>query len=282
MSTSTETRPVVADKDGPERRLYWAVVDCWTVARQELLNLVKEPAILIWAVVFPVIMVLMFVYVFGSAMNIDGTGSHDQYVQFAMPGLFTMVMSFGCMSTAWAMAFNKERGFIDRFRSMPMAPSAVVTGRGVSDTLQSILDLTVIVIVAYIIGWRSESAPETIAAFGLLLLLRFALIWVGVFMGLMMKSAETAILMFALVFPFAMISSVFTPPSLMPDWLGAVAMWNPVSSTANAIRELFGNPLPVGDSWVENNPILMSLVWPAVITAVFLALSVWRYQRLGR
>ncbi|MCT2587181.1 ABC transporter permease [Actinophytocola sp. S1-96] len=227
-------------------------------------------------------MVLMFVYVFGSAMNIDGTGSHEQYVRFAMPGLFTMVMSFGCMSTAWAMAFNKERGFIDRFRSMPMAPSAVVTGRGVSDTVQSLLDLTVIVVVAHVVGWRAETVPAAIGAFGLLLLLRFALIWVGVFLGLLMKSAETAILMFALVFPFTMISSVFTPPSLMPGWLGAVAMWNPISSTANATRDLFGNPLPVGDAWIENNALLMSLLWPAGITVVFLTLSVWRYQRLGR
>ena len=88
--------------------------------------------------------------------------------------------------------------------------------------------------------------------------------------------------MFAVAFPFGMISSVFTPPSLMPDWLGTIAMWNPVSATANAIRELFGNPLPLGGSWIEQSSLMMAVVWPLVITAMFVPLAVRRFHRLSR
>lgn len=175
-----------------------------------------------------------------------------------------------------------QRGVTDRFRSMSMAPSAVVTGRGVSDLVQAVLDLVVLAVIALVIGWRSEGGLDaTLAAFTLLLLLRFSLIWVGVLLGLVVPNTEAAGNLFALAFPFAMISSVFTPPSLIPDWLGAIAMWNPVSSTANAIRDLFGNPVPLGDSWIEQNATLMAVVWPLLLTAVFLPLAVRRFQRLG-
>jgi ABC-type multidrug transport system permease subunit len=115
-----------------------------------------------------------------------------------------------------------------------------------------------------------------------LLWLRFSLIWIGVFLGLLVPNQEAAGNLFAIAFPFGMISSVFTPPSLMPDWLGAIAMWNPVSSTANAVRELFGNPVPAGDSWIEQNAQLMAVVWPIIITVIFLPLAVRKYQRLSQ
>lgn len=183
------------------------------------------------------------------------------------------------MNTAMSVVIDKERGVTDRFRSMPMSPSAVVTGRGVSDVLHAGLDLVVLAAIALIIGWRSNgSFLATLAAFALLLLLRFSLIWVGVFLGLLVKNQEAAGNLFAVAFPFGMVSSVFTPPSLMPDWLGAIAMWNPVSATANAIRELFGNPLPLGDSWIEQQSLLMAVVWPLVITAVFLPLAVRKFR----
>jgi ABC-type polysaccharide/polyol phosphate export permease len=166
---------------------------------------------------------------------------------------------------------------------MPMAPSAVVSGRGVSDVISASVDLTVLVIIALVVGWRSDgSLAATCYAFLLLLWLRFSLIWIGVFLGLLVPNQEAAGNLFAIAFPFGMISSVFTPPSLMPDWLGAIAMWNPVSSTANAVRELFGNPVPAGDSWIEQNAQLMAVVWPIIITVIFLPLAVRKYQRLSQ
>lgn len=131
-------------------------------------------------------------------------------------------------------------------------------------------------------GARTGGLLATLAAFGLLLLLRFALIWIGVFLGLTTPNQESAGQLFAVAFPFGMISSVFTPPQLMPDWLGAIAMWNPVSSTANAVRGLFGNPVPHGDTWIEDHALPMAVVWPLLITAVFLPLAVRKYRNLSR
>ncbi|WP_049580015.1 ABC transporter permease [Streptomyces sp. SBT349] len=274
------TTPAVADPEGPERRVYWAFADCLTVVRRDLTHLVKQPSMIAWGLGFPIVSVLLFVYVFGSAMDV---GEGMDYKDFAMPGMFAMTMAFGFMNTAMNVVIEKERGVIDRFRSMPMAPSAVVSGRGVSDVIQASVDLAVMAAIALVIGWRSDgSLLETLYAFLLLLLLRFALIWIGIFLGLLVPNQESAGNLFAVAFPFGMISSVFTPPSLMPDWLGAVAMWNPVSATANGIRELFGNPMPTGGSWVEENSLLLAVVWPVVLTAVFLPLAVRRFQNLGR
>ncbi|MDB1088149.1 ABC transporter permease [Streptomyces sp. ACA25] len=276
--SATTTPPT--DPAGPERRLYWAFADCWTIVRRDLTHLVKQPSIIAWQLGFPIVSVLLFVYVFGSAMYL---GEGIDYKTYAMPGLFAMTMAFGFMNTAMAVVVDKERGVTDRFRSMPMASSAVVTGRGVSDVLHAGLDLVVLATIALVIGWRSDGGlPSTVAAFALLLLLRFALIWVGVLLGLMVKNQESAGNLFAVAFPFGMISSVFTPPSEMPTWLGALAMWNPVSSTANAARELFGNPLPTGGSWIEENALLMAVVWPLLLTAVFLPLAVRKFQSLAR
>lgn len=263
----------------PERRAYWALADCLTIVRQELTHLIRQPSIIAWQLGSPIVMVLLFVFVFGSAMDIGGGAD---FTSFAMPGMFAMTMAFGFMNTAMAVAINKEKGFIDRFRSMPMSPSAVVTGRGISDILHAGLDLLVLVLIALVIGWRASGGPAgALLAFGLLLWLRFALIWVGVWIGLGVKNQESAGNLFAIALPFGMISSVFTPPSLMPGWLGGIAMWNPVSSTANAVRELFGNPVPLGGGWVEQSSLLMAFVWPVVITLIFLPLAVRRYQSLG-
>ncbi|MGK5499657.1 ABC transporter permease [Streptomyces sp. URMC 125] len=258
--------------------MYWALADCWTIVRRDLLHLVRQPSIVAWQLGFPIVSVLLFVYVFGSAMDV-GTADYKTY---ALPGMFTMTMAFGFMNTAMAVAVDKERGVTDRFRSMPMAPSAVVTGRGVSDVLHAALDLLVLAVIALAVGWRPQGgAPAALGAFALLLLLRFALIWVGVFIGLLVPNQEAAGNLFALAFPFGMVSSVFTPPSMMPDWLGAVAMWNPVSSTADAVRGLFGSPVSAGGSWIEQNAAPMAVLWPLAITAVFLPLAVRRFQRLS-
>lgn len=274
MTASAATLPT------PAQRLRWAVSDCRTIVRAEMSHLVKQPSEIAWQLGFPIVSVLLFVYVFGSAMEVGGGAD---YTAFAMPGMFAMTMAFGFMNTAYIVAIQKERGVMDRFRSMPMAPSAVVTGRGVTDVLRAALDLLVLVVIALAIGWRAEEGLlKALAAFGLLLLLRFALIWVGIVLGLFVKNEESAGQLFAVAFPFGMVSSVFTPPELMPDWLGVVARWNPVSSTATAIRELFGNPVASGSSWVESHALLMAIVWPVIMTAVFLPLAVRAYQRLSR
>jgi ABC transporter DrrB family efflux protein len=263
-------------------RAKWAVVDCWTVVIQEITHLVRQPSTFAWQLGFPIVMVLMFVYVFGSAMDVSGRGAGAGYLDYAMPGLFAMTMAFGFMNTAFAVAMTKEKGFIDRFRSMPMASSAVVTGRGVADLIHATVDLVILVVIALVLGWRPGGGmAATLTAFALLLWLRLALIFVGIQLGLMVKNTEMAGNLFALAFPFGMVSSVFAPPDLMPGWLGAVAAWNPVSSTAGAIRELFVSPPVASGYWIETHAVPAAIVWPALITVGFLPLAVRRYQRLS-
>ncbi len=264
--------------DGPERRVYWAVRDCWTLVRRELVHLIRQPSIIAWQLGFPIVSVLLFVYVFGSAMDVGGGAD---YVSYAMPGMFAMTMAFGFMNTAMAVAVEKERGVIDRFRSMPMAPSAVVTGRGISDVLHAALDLAVLAVIAWSSAGARTAAPRLAGRLRAAAVAAVRLIWIGVLIGLLVPNTEAAGNLFALAFPFGMVSSVFTPPSLMPDWLGAIAMWNPVSATAGAIRDLFGNPMPTGGSWIEANALPMAVIWPLLITAVFLPLAVRKYQRLS-
>jgi ABC-2 type transport system permease protein len=264
-------------------RIKWTLYDYRTIVGQEFVHILRQPVNFAWQLGFPVVMVLLFVYVFGSAMDVTGQGAGVDYVAYAMPGMFALTVAFGFMNTAFAVAEVKEQGFIDRFRSMPMASSAVVVGRNIADTLHAAVDLLIIALIALAIGWRSDGTLlETLGAFALLLWLRFALIWVGIWLGLLVKGTEQAGNLFALAFPFGMISSVFTPPELMPGWLGTIAVWNPVSATATAIRELFGNPAAVGGAWPENNALLAALVWPLVITAIFLPLGVRRFKNLGR
>lgn len=280
--TTVDTRSPDAE-ESLANRARWAVLDCWTVVLQELTHLVRQPSTFAWQLGFPIVMVLLFVYVFGSAMDVSGQGPGAGYLDFAMPGLFAMTMAFGFMNTAFAVTLTKEKGFIDRFRSMPMASSAVVTGRAVADIIHATVDLVILVAIALVLGWRSGGTlGATLGAFALLLWLRLALIFVGIFLGLLVKNTEAAGNLFALAFPFGMISSVFTPPDLMPGWLGAIAAWNPVSATAGAIRELFASPAVTSGYWIEDQAMMAAILWPTAIAIAFLPLAVWRFQRLSR
>ncbi|MFF7773814.1 ABC transporter permease [Streptomyces tanashiensis] len=257
----------------------WALADTATLVRRTLLNYRRKPVAIVWQLGFPIVSVLLYGFVFGSAMRVPGGGD---YKDFLMPGMFTMTMTFGLMNTATAVVSDSGKGVMDRFRSMPMAPSAVPAGRGVSDLVVAAAELTILAGTALAIGWTSDGGfGGTLLAFGLLLLLRFSLIWVGVWAGLVVPDTESAGALYAVIFPVTMISSVYVAPSLMPDWLGPVAAWNPISSTVAATRELFGNPGAAGGSWVEQHALLMAVVWPLAITAVFLPLAVRRFQRLS-
>ncbi|NLS09179.1 ABC transporter permease [Nesterenkonia sp. MY13] len=285
--TTTQSAPAVST--APETsgsRFIWSIRDCWTIVVQEFTHLLRQPSTFAWQIGFPVVMVLMFVYVFGSAMDVTGQGAGEGYVDFAMPGMFAMTMALGFMDTAYAVTHNKEKGFMDRFRSMPMSSSAPVTGRAVSDVIRAAIDLVVIAGVALLIGWRSGgSLTATLLAFVLLLWLRLALILVGIYLGLCIKNTETAGMLFAVAFPLGFISSVFTPPEMMPGWLGAIAAWNPVSSTATAIRELFETPgiqALEPSYWIDGHAIGAAIIWPAVIILIFLPLAVRQYRLLSR
>ncbi|WP_306334915.1 ABC transporter permease [Streptomyces sp. KL118A] len=274
---------VALTTDGSRGRLFWALADSWNVTRRYLTHFLRQPVTIAWQLGFPIISVLLYGFVFGEAMKVPGGGEDGDYKQFLMPGMFVMTMAFGFMNTAMGVVTDASKGVIDRFRSMPMAPSAVAAGRGLADLVVACAELTILALTALAIGWRSSAGlADTLLAFGLLLFLRFSLIWVGVYLGLVVPSPEAAGGLYAVAFPLTMISSVFVAPSLMPDWLAPVAAWNPVSSTGTATRELFGNPGAGGSSWVEQHAVLMAVVWPVVISLVFLPLAVRRFRALSR
>lgn len=259
----------------------YALADGWTITRRDILHWTRDPGPVIIGLLFPVLMVLMFGYLFGGAMTVPGGG--DGYREFVMPGMFAMTMAFGLEATMIAVSTDAQKGVTDRFRSMPIAPSAVVSGRAGADMLNSVLGLAVIMGAGLLLGWQAHNGPlRALAAVGLLLLLRFALLWVGIFLGLVIKGPESVVMVQILVWPVTFLSNTFVAPGTMPGWLGTIAEWNPLSSTVAATRDLFGNPSWGADSWAADHALLMAIVWPVVLIAIFVPLSVRRFQRLSR
>jgi len=261
-------------------RLRWALRDGWIVAQRDMAQWVREPQMIVWGLIFPVIFVLLFAYVFGSAMVVPGGGS---YREFLMPGIFAQTMAFGIGETLAAVQADTEKGVTDRFRSMPMAPSGVVIGRCIAGMVYSAASLALMIACGLAIGWRWHgSLGAALAAVGLLLALRMAFLWIGIVLGLRAKSAEAANSMFGLLYPVTMLSSAFVAPDLMPAWLGTVAEWNPLSATVTATRDLFGNPGVEGNGWASDNALAMAIAWPALITALTLPLAIRAFHRLSR
>jgi ABC transporter DrrB family efflux protein len=251
------------------------------MTRRDVLHWLRQPGPVIVNLLFPVLMVVMFGYLFGGAMAVPGGG--DGYREFILPGMFAMTMAFGLEATMIAVSTDAAKGVTDRFRSMPMAPSAVVVGRAGADMLNSALGLAVIMVAGLLVGWQTHTGPASVlAAVGLLLLLRFALLWLGIYLGLVVKGPESVMAVQILVWPVTFLSNTFVAPGTMPGWLGTIAEWNPLSSTVAATRDLFGNPSWGGGSWVSDHALLMALVWPVLLIAIFFPLSVRRFQRLSR
>ncbi|SNS45378.1 ABC transporter efflux protein, DrrB family [Actinomadura meyerae] len=257
----------------------WAVADGWTLTGRALAHWRRQPGQIAMGLLFPVMVVLMMGYLFGGQMDVPGGGS---YRAFIVPGMFALTMAFGVEETFVRVAGDAAKGVTDRFRAMPMSPSAAVVGRATADMIHSVAALAVMAACGVLIGWRVEDgAVAALAGFGLLLLLRFSLIWLGVYLGLSAKGPESVAAVQILVWPIGFLSSALVAPDTMPGWLGAIAEWNPMSATVTACRELFGSPV-TGDSWAARHSLLMALVWPLVIAAVFAPLSVRRYRSMGR
>jgi ABC transporter DrrB family efflux protein len=260
-------------------RLRWAVTDGWTITRRDLIHWVRQPFQVIVGLLFPVMLVLMFGYLLGGAMSVPGGGN---YLEFLMPGMFAITMFFGIEATMVSVSSDKAKGVTDRFRSMPMAPSAVVVGRSSADMLYSVVVLAAMLACGLAVGWRWRgSLGEALLAVGLLLLLRFALLWLGIYLGLVIRSPEATAAVQILVWPLGFLANTFAPSGTMPRWLGTVAEWNPLSATVSATRDLFGNPGAGGDSWIAQHSLLMAILWPVLITVIFFWLSVRRYRRLS-
>ena len=259
--------------------LGWALADSWTIARRTLVHWRMQPGIVIFNWFFPVLMLLMFGALLGGAMDFpDG----ESYYELLVPGIFALAMLFGLEGTMTAVTTDAAKGVTDRFRSLPMSSAAVVIGRCIADMLDSAVTLLVLVATGLALGWRwHEGVPSALAAFGLLLLLRFALLWVGIFIGLTVKNAQSVTMVQVLVWPIGFLSSAFVATSTMPSWLGTIAQWNPLSATATASRALFGNPDPSA-TWIGAHAEIAAVIAPLLLIAVFLPLSAHRFRTLSR
>lgn len=262
-------------------RLRWAVSDALTITRRDLAHWRRQPGVVITnTLLFPIMIVLMFGYLLGGAMTVPGGGD---YREFLLPGMFAMTMVFGIGTTMVAVSSDTARGITDRFRAMPMAASATLVGRALAHMIDSAVTLAVLIGCGLLIGWQPHRGfGAALAAVGLLLLLRFAFLWIGVYLGLLCyANPEAVTAVRTLEFPLGFLGNPFVATATMPVWLGAIAAWNPLSATVTATRELFGNPTGEDPSWIADNALLMAVVWPLLLIAIFLPLSVHRYRRLN-
>ena len=270
----------IADPSAVRDRRSNAAREGWLIAGRDMLHWIREPWGIVFGLAFNIMLILMFGFLFGGAIELPGGGD---YIAFLLPGMFALTMLFGLESTMTAMAEDAKRGITDRFRSLPITSASVALGRAIADLASSALSLAVLMLGGLLIGWRPTTGPAEIA-FGIVLLLwlRFALLWLGIFLGLRFRSTGATTAVQVLVWPIGFLSTVFVSAETMPGWLGTIAEWNPVSATATATRELFGNPTGATSGWLAENAVLAASVWPLVITAVFLPLAAVAYRRLRR
>ncbi|WP_369184529.1 ABC transporter permease [Streptomyces sp. Y1] len=254
--------------------------DTWTSMLRVLLNYRHSPGLLVASLAVPVLMVVVFGYVFGSAMQVPGGGD---YREFLMPGLFAMVATNGIMPTMVGAARDVGRGVTDRLRSMPVSRAGLLLGQTLADLLVSLVVMALMALVGLAAGWRARHGlADTAEAFALLLLFRFVMTWVGTLLGLAVGKEEQAGQLAVAVFPLAMITNAYVPTGGMPGWLRAVADWNPISAVVQACRELFGNPSAAGSAWPMQHAVLTALLWSAALIALCGPLAVRKFATHGR
>jgi ABC transporter DrrB family efflux protein len=275
--TTTARRPAAASGT-----MTSAARDGLIVMWRNLKRVPRIPELAIFAILQSIMFVLLFAYVFGGAIPIPGGGNYNE---FLMPGIFAQTIVFACGTTAIGITDDVQKGIVDRFRSLPMARSAVLSGRSLSDVIYNAGILVVLVLSGLFVGWTVRTGiPEFLAGIGLLLLFAFAMSWLGIYLGLNVPTVEVAQqAIFTVLFPITFLSSVFVPPQTLPDWLQPIAEWNPTSTLSGSLRELWGNPNPFATgSFPSENPIFVTLVWIVVIIAIFAPLAVRKYRTLSR
>jgi ABC-2 type transport system permease protein/oleandomycin transport system permease protein len=265
------------------------VLDGWIITKRNLLTYIRKPDLLVFSTIQPVMFVLLFVYVFGGAIG-RTLPKNISYVDFLMPGIFVQTAIFGALQTGVGLADDLQKGLIDRFRSLPMARSAVLAGRTAADTVALSFQCVLMLIVAMLVGFRfHEGLAEALLAFVIVVAVGYAITWVAAFAGLSLKTVEAVqAAMFTIVFPIVFVSSVFVPVNSFPSWLQGVASANPVTIWADTVRLLV-----LGDAYSAwraspfvHDPIsslgsllVLSTLWGLGILAVFSFFGVRVYRR---
>jgi ABC transporter DrrB family efflux protein len=265
------------------RASYGNVVgDSWLMTTRLLKQVIRVPDLLVFSTIQPVLFVLLFRYVFGGAINVGG----GQYVQYLMPGIFVQTLLFNGAATGIGMADDLQKGLVDRFRSLPIARSALLIGRSVSDLLRSALIFMIMLVVGVLTGFRfSGGVLGAIAGTALVLAFGFAFSWIGIIIGLLVKTVEAAQSGgFIWLFPLTFASSAFVRTDTMPGWLRAFADYNPVTVVVNSVRRLYLSPSLCDEFRVPELPgqLTQSLLWLVGVLVVFVPLAVWRFRRMSR
>lgn len=246
------------------------VGDAMVVTKRNLLKYPRVPALLAFSTIQPVMFVLLFVFVFGGAIQIPGTS----YVDFLIPGIMVQTSLFGSTQTGIGIATDMNLGMVDRFRSLPMARSAVLVGRTLSDSVRNLFVVLLMVVVGSLVGFRFHAGfIPALGAVAIAVLFGFTFSWISANIGLWVKEVESAqAASFIWIFPLTFASSAFVPVATMPGWLQAWAKFNPVTNAVDAIRALvLGGPTAT--------PVLRSVVWIIVLLLVFVPLAIRQYRR---
>lgn len=256
--------------------------DGWITTRRNLIKIKRVPDILVFTTLQPIMFVLLFSYVYGGSIEIEGSS----YKEFIMAGIFAQTVVFGSTYSGSAMAQDLKEGIIDRFRTLPMSPSAVLIGRTNGDLFINATSMVVMIGTGLIVGWRVRSSfLEAMAAVAILLLFAYAMSWLMAFVGMSVRSPEVINnVSFLILFPLTFISNAFVTIESLPAPLAAFASYNPVSALVQAARELFGN-VPAGtalpDVWTLQHPVLAVLIGIAILLAIFVPLSVAKFSKIS-
>ncbi|MGH7861885.1 MAG: ABC transporter permease [Candidatus Dormibacteraceae bacterium] len=260
-----------------------ALADGATIAKRNVIKIRRVPDLLVFTTLSPIMFILLFAYVFGSAIHVPGIN----YREFLIPGIFAQTVIFGSTITGAGIADDIKKGIIDRFRSLPMSGSAVLVGRTGSDVINNILVIVVMSLTGLLVGWRIRtSVLDAIAGFLLLLAFAYAISWVMALVGLLVPSPEVVNnASFIVIFPLTFIANTFVPTNGFPGVLRVIANWNPVSSMTQAARQLFGNTspqFPPPTDWPLQHAIPYTVGWIVLLLVIFIPLSVRQYQRAAR
>ena len=262
------------------KELMYALADGHVVAKRNVIKIKRVPEVLVFVVISPIMFVLLFAYVFGGSIDIPG----GSYREFLIGGIFAQTVIFGATFTGAGIADDMQKGIISRFRSLPMSRSAVLVGRTASDVIYNVISLLIMALTGLVVGWRiNTGVVDAALGFALLLLFAYAFSWIMALVGLIVPSVEVINnASFLVIFPLTFIANTFVPAENLPGILRSFAEWNPVSALTQAVRELFGN-IPPGTPeptvWPLENPVIYTLIWVAIIVAVFLPLAVRQYSK---
>lgn len=260
---------------------HW-VSDGWITTRRNLIKIKRVPDILVFTTLQPIMFVLLFTYIYAGVIDIPGSS----YKEFIMAGIFAQTVVFGSTYSGSAMAQDLKDGIIDRFRTLPMSPSAVLIGRTNGDLFINATSMIVMMATGFVVGWRIRSSfLEALAGIALLLLFAYALSWVMAYLGMLVRSPEVINnVSFLVLFPLTFISNAFVPSESLPTPLRIFAEWNPVTALVQSARELFGNVPPQAvqpDAWTAQNPILTVVIGIVVVLVIFVPLAIRKFEQVS-